>query len=48
MEGAPRPLDPGKENAILNPLQLPQGEGEANGCMGLGFNGVLVRYSESL
>jgi hypothetical protein len=27
MEGAPRPLDPGKENAIMTPLQLPHGEG---------------------
>jgi hypothetical protein len=27
LEGAPRPLDPGNENAIMNPLQLPHGEG---------------------
>jgi hypothetical protein len=30
VEGAPRPLDPGKENAIMNPLQLPHGEGRKN------------------
>jgi hypothetical protein len=38
MEGAPRPLDPGKENAILNPLQPPPrgGEREASVCMGFG------------